>query len=1034
MPVEPMVIILGAGQPFAGTEPSALVQTSGDRRALDWILEAFKKSLSDPEIHFVGGYRLEEIIEEYPDIHFSHNEDWESSGTISSLFTAPIPDDRPLYICYADTIFEPSVVTDLNTNELVTTAVDTSWQTRYRSRTTDSLERAEKVTLSENRVTDAGIKLNIDDADAEFTGLVRFSPEALTRARNLWQARALDDQANLPDLLRALSATDQIVTAVDIGDCWAELETAEDVARFVLDTKANTLRRLRSMVEQSTILDQYTFTVGEYRNNPEEIHAAIPDALKTDTVIIRSSALAEDGWKESNAGAFESVLDVPTNDGTTLAAAIDKVIDSYPNDDPQNQVLVQPMVDEVDQSGVVMTRALDGHSPYYVINYDATTASTESVTDGTGEHLRTAIIRKDIVTNGVESVDGDDSLQISSETQSPTGLDLDSLLTAVRELEELIGHDSLDIEFAIDNAGTVYVLQARPITLDPAERSVNDKTLFETVDAAREKFQQSQQSSPFILGDRTIYGVMPDWNPAEIIGRQPRQLAASLYRYLVMDEIWATQRAEYGYRDVRPQRLMKQFAGQPYVDVRADFNSFIPESVPDDLVERLVNYYLDRLEANPELHDKVEFDIALTCLTFDYDEQIEPLIDGGFTREELKPFREGLREITQEAYDRINEDYETIERLDSRYEELTSAGMPPLQTAYHLLEDCRRLGTLPFAHLARTAFVATSLLRSLERIGVLTSDQRSAFQNSLNTVARQFEADAYLVATDELSWKAFVDEYGHLRPGTYEITSPTYAAAPEEYLRPIVENATESTDHPGPTEVWDDETKADIERELDRIGLPTEADAFIEFLVNAIEGREHAKFIFSRNLSDALELIVEFGNQHDLTRDELSHVHIKDFFELTVDHPPSDIDDWLAERIHEGRTRHAVTQAVELPPLLFDEQDFLVFERPAREPNFVTNDTVTADAIEIDGDDDPAAVDGKIILIPQADPGYDWLFGHDIAGLITKYGGSNSHMAVRAAEFSLSAAIGVGENRYDQLRHADVIELNCDGRYTEVIQ
>lgn len=41
------------------------------------------------------------------------------------------------------------------------------------------------------------------------------------------------------------------------------------------------------------------------------------------------------------------------------------------------------MTDTVDQSGVVITRALDGHSPYYVINYDATTASTESVTDGT---------------------------------------------------------------------------------------------------------------------------------------------------------------------------------------------------------------------------------------------------------------------------------------------------------------------------------------------------------------------------------------------------------------------------------------------------------------------------------------------------------------------------------------------------------------------------------------------------------------------------------------------------------------------------
>ena len=41
----------------------------------------------------------------------------------------------------------------------------------------------------------------------------------------------------------------------------------------------------------------------------------------------------------------------------------------------------------------------------------------------------------------------------------------------------------------------------------------------------------------------------------------------------------------------------------------------------------------------------------------------------------------------------------------------------------------------------------------------------------------------------------------------------------------------------------------------------------------------------------------------------------------------------------------------------------------------------------------------KIIFIENADPGYDWLFGLGISGLVTKYGGANSHMAIRCAEF-----------------------------------
>lgn len=72
-------------------------------------------------------------------------------------------------------------------------------------------------------------------------------------------------------------------------------------------------------------------------------------------------------------------------------------------------------------------------------------------------------------------------------------------------------------------------------------------------------------------------------------------------------------------------------------------------------------------------------------------------------------------------------------------------------------------------------------------------------------------------------------------------------------------------------------------------------------------------------------------------------------------------------------------------------------------------------------------------MIPQADPGYDWLFGQNIAGLITMYGGANSHMAIRSAEFSLPAAIGVGEQLYKSYNRASTIELDPAGETIRVI-
>ncbi len=65
---------------------------------------------------------------------------------------------------------------------------------------------------------------------------------------------------------------------------------------------------------------------------------------------------------------------------------------------------------------------------------------------------------------------------------------------------------------------------------------------------------------------------------------------------------------------------------------------------------------------------------------------------------------------------------------------------------------------------------------------------------------------------------------------------------------------------------------------------------------------------------------------------------------------------------------------------------------------------------------------------------YDWLFGQDIAGLITQYGGANSHMAIRAAEIGLPAAIGVGEKLYEEIAKMHQVELDCGNQIIRKIE
>lgn len=1009
------VVILGAGRPYRASLPSVLVFTSGNQRVLDWVIAAFS-SLASSEFHFVGGYRLDEIIRCYPHLHFSVNDQWASSGSAGSLLAAPIGDDATTYVCYADIVFTRTVVERLHSaGGDIVIGTDPDWRHRFPDRTDEDRRIAEKVRLRSGKVVDIGRHVAVDDADAEFAGVCKLSPRALARIDALHREYGEDiRRADIPTLLMRLKDTGLGIRAVDVAGDWAELNEPEDLARFVLGTKAETLENLSPLVRCSAIGQLLRFSVGEWSEGHGEVLRRIRQQFADGVLAVRSSAVAEDGWAASAAGRFESVLDVDASDAGAVAGAVEAVIRSYGDDDPSHQVLVQPMLRDVTLSGVVTTRTLNHGAPYYTVNFDDSTRATDTVTSGTGRRLRTLIVSR--YASGLPP-------------GSPEALG--DVIAAARELEQLASYDALDIEFAVA-AGRVHVLQLRPITVRHGFRSIGDGDVTRALTAAAAEFEAAAAAPPQLFGRRALYGIMPDWNPAEIIGTKPRRLALSLYRYLVTDEVWATQRAEYGYRDVRPQPLVMTFGGHPYVDVRACFNSFIPAALPDELAERLVEHYLDRLVAHPHLHDKVEFDVAFTSFRFDFGEQAAArLAPAGLGPGEIEALRAALVEITHAGIRRCASDLAALERLSGRFDRIMQAGAVPLERARLLLDDCRRLGTLPFAHLARGGFVAMSLLRSLEARGAVRPAETEALLNSLNTVVSEIRRDGARVAAGELSWEAFVARYGHLRPGTYDITSARYDDDPERYLQQAVAPGVGSNADERSAFRWPDATRSRVAAEIDRAGLDLDVETLEGFLRTATEGREHSKFVFTRNLAAALDALAEFGRSHGLSREELSHLSVWELLRHRFETPLGDGGADLRRQVAREMELHRISQVIELPPLICRTEDFWGFELPPSQPNFVTRHSVTAPVVKVTHASDDLA--GCVALIPQADPGFDWLFAHGIAGLITMYGGSNSHMTIRSAELDLPAAIGVGQALYEQLADATLIDLDCGTRQIRIV-
>jgi len=500
-----------------------------------------------------------------------------------------------------------------------------------------------------------------------------------------------------------------------------------------------------------------------------------------------------------------------------------------------------------------------------------------------------------------------------------------------------------------------------------------------------------------------------------------------LYARLITDSVWAEGRAEMGYRDLTGRPLMVNLCGRAFIDVRESFNSFLPATLPDETAGKLADAWIARLKAHPELHDKVEFDILVTTYTLDFDRCLDQS-DHGLTPQEREIFRACSRDMTAAIIrgERGGHDQQQqrLKQLESRRTRLLEqSGQQPLLAVRSLLQDCSRLGTLPFAILARHGFIAEAMLRSMVTVGALTEARVAAFKSSVPTVLSDFLCQMHACQRGDAAWDDFFSMYGHLRPGTYDILASRYdqhvlSRSTSVEMPPL--HAHETGFSLVPEEVFA------IEGALGKAGLGVSVSQLFDFMRKAIAGREYGKLVFTRNISDALELVAKWGEDNGLSRDELSFLTIEQILQTLIESASLPVESRLRVLAHEARRGYEISQAIRLPFLICSAEDIYVIPLLKSRANFVTAERIQAPLQYIsDHALQSGRSSGKVILIERADPGYDWIFLSPIAGLITKYGGSNSHMAIRCAELNIPAAIGCGEQMFDQLQRSASVLMDC---------
>lgn len=779
-------------------------------------------------------------------------------------------------------------------------------------------------------------------------------------------------------------------------------------------TKANTLLYLKPKIKNSIIEKIFVFTVFEWTNNKTKIENEIRRRFNS-TIVIRSSAIGEDSSEFSQAGNYASILGIRSQSKKEISNAIKDVIKSYydkENTDQNNHILVQNQTKNIVSSGVVFTRTNELGSPYYVINYD-NSKSTDSVTQGKiGNTIKISRFAK--------------SSTIPKKWRK--------LIVAIREIEKILNTTFLDIEFGIKKSNKIIIFQARPLTTIKNRENIDSK-IQKLIIKNKKKFLKITKAKD--RAKKNIFSDMADWNPSEIIGTNPNPLDYSLYDYLIIQKSWNLGRKTIGYQNVQTQSLMIQFGNKPYVDINASFNSLIPEKINSKIKRKLMKFYIKKLKNNPELHDKVEFEIVFTCYDLLVKNRLQELKKYGFDNNEINTIHEILLDFTNEIIQRfpdilqnsiINMNTMKVKRkkIFNELKKHKKNYNILLEAAGKLLKNCRRYGTVDFACMARIAFMSTGILKSLVQLEHLKANTYEQIMSSIETPVSDIQKDYELLGKKKLKKNEFLKKYGHLRPGTYDITQLRY-----DMNNPFFENIKFLKKETAHTSIPNLEF---LEKIFKKHSLNFQNTDFYFFIKQSISQREYLKFEFTKNLSDALELIAEACKILGFSRSDISYLNIKFILNSYKKYEKKEIASLWKKKIEKQTRLKSINNYLVLPPLITSDNDFDYYIYNVAKPNFVTSKSLVSNVEYLVNNTNIPDLEDKIVLLKNADPGYDWIFTKNLGGLITKYGGSASHMAIRCAELGIPAAIGCGELIFENLLGSSKIMLDCKNQQIIILE
>lgn len=754
-----------------------------------------------------------------------------------------------------------------------------------------------------------------------------------------------------------------------------------------LPTKITNLEKVKLICNVPKFL---YFSYRDYKKNQNLVLKNIQKKLKN-KIIIRSASFDEDG-EYSNAGKYLSISNIKITNLTEIINGIEKVFKSYGNYKHNKFILVQEYIQNAESVGVIFTADPKNGSPFRTINFNESN-STDLITSGKSNG-QIIYFFKNIPLS---------KFNISKKIKNINNI--------IQKLERKFSNTFLDIEFIVYQK-KIYILQVRKLKTY-SNRKINfEKSLRDL----QKKILKMTCENSHLIGKKRYFSTMTDWNPAEIIGLKPKPLALSLYQTLITDEIWSESRASLGYKNIKKIPLLYSFLGTPYIDLRTDINSFLIADLSNEIQKKLVRFYLRKFKQKPYFYyDKIESQLVLNCISLDTKKYENIIQKSSLTKKELNIVIKKYKELTISLIFRLNENIKKYNHGKFLFKKIKANQNSTINKIYQLHNICKNYGTLPFANLARMAFVAIEFLNSFVSLKIISKDEKKIFLETIKSVSFEMSKDL------SKSKFLFLKKYGHLRPNTYEISNQCYNDNYKKYFQNFQKLAKRPKKFKFRTEQINKINYHLKTKNFKNI----DAKLIINFIENSIYQREKSKLFFTEIINEIFNQLKILFRRIKLNENDLQYLNIYKILELYEQFDHDDIVKDLKNNINRNIKKYVFNQNFSLPNVILDKNDIYIYHEKLASPTFITDKEVLSEFINLKKIKKNLNLNNKIICIENADPGYDFIFSYKIKGLITAFGGPNSHMSIRCNEFSVPAVIGIGEKKFQQLLKKNKLYINC---------